>query len=105
MNLNYWKTTRDADYRRAVEAAAKGGARIECIALDEPKGNRWTLVTWESVWNWSQMDYRVAPEEPAKPREWWISPGRSGVYEVYDTQNEAQCNSWGPNIHVREIIE
>lgn len=92
---------RDEDYKRAVEEAARLGAKIEGRQRD----GTWCSYGGHFVFYWDLCDYRVAPPEPkpgsyeyaepfirraieagifddigrvkpepAKPREWWIRP-------------------------------
>ena len=95
-------TMRDADYRRAVETAAELGAKIEYVW-------RHSLRDWDTLgnpcspFNWDECDYRVAPAEPRKPREWWIAlmPGNlmsdKGHWRI-------STNPVPDAIHVREVL-
>lgn len=61
---------RDADYRRAVEAAEKGGAPIE---VQPPMFKGEWVQKQALTFDWASSDYRVAPEailpQPMGPKE------------------------------------
>ena len=88
---------RDQDYRRAVETAAKLGAKIEW-KLEGDDYFSWAVANSPPTWNWSHYDYRVAPAEPGKPREWWISETESEFIDI------AYRKDGSKRIHVREVL-
>lgn len=98
----------DADYRRAVEWAARNGAKIEGTR----KGiNDWSETQARPYLNWDLADYRVAEPEKAKLREWWIMQWKSNkeqtaIFDRSPTEKELRINSvtgW-EYIHVREVL-
>jgi len=90
---------RDQDYRHAVETAAKLGAKIEWRFQ---QGCDWHKAP-DPTFDWKNLDYRVAPAEPRKPREWWIAlmPGNL----MSDKSHwRISTNPVPGAIHVREVL-
>lgn len=88
---------RDADYRRAVEEAARRGAHLQTNHID----GYWVTCP-NNFCYWEDADYRIAPEpEKPKPREWWISPNYvSGDLQRYQIIGD---HPFSEGIHVIEV--
>lgn len=78
---------RDDDYKRAVEEAARLGAKIDAIA--QVRFQSW--YRWDTQLcplDWDLYDYRVAPPEPAKPSAWWLDFNTGRFYSCAENLSQ-----------------
>jgi hypothetical protein len=78
---------RDLQYQIDVMTAFRDGKRVECVSLFNSDDD-WARVREGHQFDWSSLDYRIAPE-PRKAREWWMSENGS-LRRVFSTLQAAK---------------
>ena len=99
--------TQTHDEMIAVIQAHKDGKRVQWRNRGSEQ-NEWRDAT-PPTFSFGELEYRVKPESPEPPREFWLCPEdwNGGVLGVY-TCRQIRLRSNEPvagQIHVREVIE